>query len=219
MSDIIYTPPASSGGGQNPTANYIPLNDGTSNFVDSFIFQDSVNKVLYLTDDYGLTNFGLLCNKLNNNYIFGEITNGSAYYSATVNVSEVFGNDISRITSTNKQEFLNSGSTSEFITQDQNGLQGLYFNFSTAEFFFGDWNNVYNAWQTALVVKPNGNLIQFVNKSFSMGITPNDGCFFTTQKLTFTGSAIESTSSGGSSGKHLVINLNGNQYKIRLDNP
>ena len=48
MSDIIYTPPASGGGGggQNPTPNYIPLNNGTSNFIDSNIFND-FNNYLY----------------------------------------------------------------------------------------------------------------------------------------------------------------------------
>ena len=219
MSDIIFTPPASSGGGQNPTANYIPLNDGTSNFVDSFIFQDSVNKVLFLTDDYGSTNFGLFCDILNKYYSFGEITNSSAYYVAVPNNCEVYGNDTVVISSQNKQNFINSGSSKEFITEYNITKQGLYFNFASADFYFGDWNNVYFGWQTALIVKPNNNLIQFVNKNISMGINFNDNCFFTTEKLTFTGTAIESTSASGGSGKWLVIYLNGNSYKIRLDNP
>jgi hypothetical protein len=37
--------------------------------------------------------------------------------------------------------------------------------------------------------------------------------------LIFTGAALQSGSSGGSSGQHLVITLNGNQYKIDLKNP
>ena len=42
---------------------------------------------------------------------------------------------------------------------------------------------------------------------------------FTTSNLTFTGASLESGSSGGNSGQHLVITLNGNQYKIALQNP
>ena len=37
--------------------------------------------------------------------------------------------------------------------------------------------------------------------------------------LTFTGAGLQSSSSGGNSGEHLVITLNGNQYKIALQNP
>ena len=40
-----------------------------------------------------------------------------------------------------------------------------------------------------------------------------------TENLVFQGTNIQSNSSSGNSGEHLVITLNGNQYKIKLENP
>ena len=42
---------------------------------------------------------------------------------------------------------------------------------------------------------------------------------FTTNALIFTDAALQSNTSGGNSGEHLVITLNGTQYKIKLENP
>ena len=42
---------------------------------------------------------------------------------------------------------------------------------------------------------------------------------FVTESLIFSGTALQSNSAGGNSGQHLVIELNGNQYKIKLENP
>lgn len=40
-----------------------------------------------------------------------------------------------------------------------------------------------------------------------------------TSSITFTGTALQSNTSSGNSGEHLVITLNGVQYKIKLENP
>lgn len=40
-----------------------------------------------------------------------------------------------------------------------------------------------------------------------------------TENITFTGTALQSNTSSGNSGEHLVITLNGTQYKIALQNP
>jgi hypothetical protein len=40
-----------------------------------------------------------------------------------------------------------------------------------------------------------------------------------TENLTFTGAGLQSDSAGGNSGEHLVITLNGVQYKIKLELP
>lgn len=42
---------------------------------------------------------------------------------------------------------------------------------------------------------------------------------FTTNALIFTNAALQSNTSSGNSGEHLVITLNGTQYKIKLENP
>jgi hypothetical protein len=53
-----------------------------------------------------------------------------------------------------------------------------------------------------------------LNLNATAGITN-----FATTELNFTGASLESSSSGGSSGQHLVIVLNGTTYKIDLKNP
>jgi hypothetical protein len=62
----------------------------------------------------------------------------------------------------------------------------------------------------------------------NVNITANGGVNLTTSSsltmdinndLIFTGASLQSASAGGNSGQHLVITLNGTQYKIKLENP
>ena len=58
MSDIIYTPPASGGGGTtiNPTDNFIPVRSNATTFIDS-VLENGSN---YLYSNYGgFTGLGL----------------------------------------------------------------------------------------------------------------------------------------------------------------
>jgi hypothetical protein len=207
MSDIIYTPPASSGGGQNPTTNYIPLNNGTSNFVDSFIFNDKTNGLLYFTNDYGLTGFGLTCDNVSSYYAFGDLTNGGTF-EGSLGVAYVIGDILVSLSSANKQEVINDGQNQIIKTQDQNGIQGIYLSFNSFEYFFGDFNGVNN--QTYIFIKDQGKDILFN----TIGGTIRHNC----DLLQFDG-ALTSGSSGGNSGQHLQVTINGNQYKIKLENP
>ena len=56
-----------------------------------------------------------------------------------------------------------------------------------------------------------GNYIQILDSTKNIELL--------TTNLTFTGAALQSNTSGGNSGEHLVITLNGTQYKIKLENP
>jgi hypothetical protein len=47
----------------------------------------------------------------------------------------------------------------------------------------------------------------------------NNSIELLTTNLNFTGAALQSNTAGGNSGEHLVITLNGTQYKIKLENP
>ena len=119
MSDIIYTPPASSGGGQNPTTNYIPLNNGTSNFVDSNLFNDLNNNILksvFNGNDIGL--------RLDFNNIYCALGD----YNANVNGTSFFVDDANSVIKTNYAG---------------NNL-GLYLDFSVRTFTIGDIDNNYN---------------------------------------------------------------------------
>ena len=49
--------------------------------------------------------------------------------------------------------------------------------------------------------------------------TAAGGIQFMTPSLVFNDPALQSNTSGGSSGEHLVITLNGVQYKIKLELP
>ena len=94
------------------------------------------------------------------------------------------------------------------------GKQYIFFDFGTAQIIEtrksdSNWCLGYN--------------IDFVNKRITLG---DPGVNFTnvdvqvkSNTLTFTGADLESATSGGNSGQHLVITLNGTQYKIKLENP
>lgn len=71
--------------------------------------------------------------------------------------------------------------------------QGLYLDFSNRQFKLGDYMNNQNGYWL---------MIDDVN-----------------EELIFNGTNLESSTAGGNSGQHLVIVLNGNPYKIKLENP
>jgi len=75
---------------------------------------------------------------------------------------------------------------------------GLKLDFNNSIYQFGSYNSI-------------GNFIE-INDS-------NNSIELLTTNLNFTGAALQSNTSGGSSGEHLVITLNGTQYKIKLENP
>lgn len=75
---------------------------------------------------------------------------------------------------------------------------GIRLDFTNLIYQFGSYNSI-------------GNYIEINDTNNSVQIL--------TSNLNFTGAALESSSSGRSSGQHLVITLNGNQYKIDLKNP
>jgi hypothetical protein len=155
MSDIIYTPPASSGGGQNPTTNYIPLNNGTSNFVDSNIYnrKNVSTNYLLLSIDNPTDTITLGSSR----YDFaGFIYN----YGTTTNIEDIiFGNPangnslefyLDWNTFTNSYAFLQSNSTglyiddTKFVTR-KGGVGGsdigLNIDFNNNWYFLGDFSN------------------------------------------------------------------------------
>lgn len=88
---------------------------------------------------------------------------------------------------------------------------GFKLDFVNRGFYFGDFAGVYNS--TAILIEDTANEIVFQN-SQTTGFTE-----FKANQLKFTGSNLESGSSSGSSGQHLVIELNGVTYHIELKNP
>jgi hypothetical protein len=312
MSDIIFTPPASSGGTTiNPTNNFIPKRSNATTFVDSVLENgsnylysnyggftglglDFLNFVSYLGDWNNLINGttlvvndatsniftkyngfvqGINLNFTNNDYLFGNISNGFFYVNANnqyaeinvggvqylsldkINASATFfdyanGNGLEFI-APNKTFFLKVGSSNVisanygtsgnldigtnqakiicetansfvrigdvdaigngtiFSVDDSNKQivtftggtdNGISIDFASSRYYFGDFNGLNNS--THLFIGDSGQTI-----------------YFYTENLHFNGALLQSNSSSGNSGEHLVITLNGNQYKIKLENP
>jgi hypothetical protein len=89
-------------------------------------------------------------------------------------------------------------------------------------------NNTISTFDTAAV--NDGFKLDFTNNIYQFGSFNSAGNYIEindtnnsiellTTNLNFTGAALQSNTAGGNSGEHLVINLNGTQYKIKLENP
>jgi hypothetical protein len=99
----------------------------------------------------------------------------------------------------------------KFDTGLNDGLNGLKIDFITKKFFLGDWAGIYNG--TKLELDDNNSITKLINNQNS-GYTE-----IATNILRFTGPNLQSNSAGGNSGEHLIIELNGAEYKIKLENP
>lgn len=232
MSDIIYTPPASSGGVQNPTTDFIPLNNGTSSFVDSNIRNTKGNGNLLTLDIDNLNDyFGLGSNRYDYtgvNYNFNSVGNLEYIYfgNAANSCSLEFLLDWN--TFTNSYAFLQANTTglyiddTKFLTK-KGGVGGsdigLLLDFTSKIYNIGDWIGLNNI--SYLSVDDDNALVLLSTKgttSFLVDGT-SDKLTFTTKYLNFVGATLQSGSASGNSGQHLVITLNGTAYKIQLLNP
>jgi len=116
------------GGGQNPTTDYIPLNNGTSNFVDSNLLNFIDNKLSTI---------------FSNGDEFGISVNFASY--------RLFLGDFNSITS---GIFINVDNISEFITTAYQGSDiGLGLNFASRKFYLGDFQSFNNG--TYLLINDN----------------------------------------------------------------
>jgi hypothetical protein len=264
MSDIIFTPPASSGGTTiNPTNDFIPVRSNATTFIDSNIVNvvdtllysqftngllfginlDFVNKFTYLGDfDFNWNGtsiqiddnnqfiktlnqgnqIGLKLDFANNYYQLGD-------YGLTANYTYLLIDDL------NKSVFLGNSSidSSGFYYQytgsgDNNCTISIGVPADSVGFLFlddkGNPPNSYlylkSRYQIQLVSNNNGNIILDANSINSIILDPNsDKQTFTTNDLNFIGAGLQSNTAGGNSGEHLIITLNGSQYKIKLENP
>jgi len=78
---------------------------------------------------------------------------------------------------------------------------GLFLDFANNVYSLGDYNGL--NLNTSMFIDDNNKLITFKTEG----------------SLIFTGLSLQSPSSGGNSGEHLIIVLNGNTYKIKLELP
>lgn len=85
--------------------------------------------------------------------------------------------------------------------------QGIRLDMDEHMYYFGDWDN--NGNSTKIIINDDNQIILFAANEL----------MFTAENLTFTGTGIVSSTSGGNSGLHLVVNINNEQFCIKLENP
>jgi hypothetical protein len=176
----------------------------------SMIFDTAAETII--TYNNGIAN-GLNFDYGSNVYTFGDFT-------GTANATHFIIDDSSELINTFSQGF----------------SIGLSLDFANQVYNFGDFSNVLNGtyimvdnsaqeiktWHTG---SNRGLLLDFANLIYTLGdyngstnqyyITIDDGL----GELRFNGANLQSNSASGSSGEHLVIWLNGSNYKIKLENP
>ena len=116
MSDIIYTAPVSAGTTINPTNQRIPVRQNATTFIDSFLEQGGT----YLYSNYGgFTGLGL-----------------------------DFGNRVTYIGDWNNliggTTFVVNDAAEEIYTRKSGLVNGIYINYSSNYYQFGDFNNIIN---------------------------------------------------------------------------
>jgi hypothetical protein len=104
----------------------------------------------------------------------------------------------------------NNGTIFSVYNSNDNGLY-LGFNAANRKFYLGDYQGTFNS--TSFEIDDDAQTI-LIKNSQTTGSTTIEG-----NQLIFTGANLESNTSSGSSGQHLVITLNGVVYHIDLKNP
>lgn len=191
----------------NRKYNSIVVNDST----DSFYFTTSYNQA---NTDQDL--FYALNSSTSNRFV--KIGDFNSYANNTSLIVDDANAWIYTTTS--------SGNNGFFITNDS--------------CFFGSNNGDYIGLRTEvssgrITARTGGNIIEglnldFYNSQYTLGgIVANNNFIIIddvansienkTSSLVFTGAALQSNTSSGNSGEHLIITLNGTQYKIALQNP
>jgi len=127
-----------------------------------------------------------------------------------------------------------------FVLNYYGGDIGIKFNFLTGVFNYGNWGaNIYslslvfanNTIYTSNYYATYGTFVDYTNKKTYLGDYDNnlgianlklDYTIFTlnnTTRINLNGTGITSNTSGGTSSTHLIVFINGTQYKIQLRNP
>lgn len=215
----------------NGTGEYgINLDDTTGKFVlgdynndrkyNSFVVNDDAN-TFYLTTSFNQAN-----------------TDQDLFYisNATSSIRFVKLGDFNNYT--NGISLIVDDANNTIITNNYNGMNGIWVTPSFT--IFGQANTTTKLYFSidyglnSLSLRTTSDISTGIE--LSLGGNYKLGCFnlgttwleidnnaesftFNTQELFFTGAALQSNTSGGNSGEHLVITLNGTQYKIALQNP
>jgi hypothetical protein len=159
MSDIIYTPPVSGGGGGttiNPTNNFIPVRSNATTFIDSVLENGSD----YLKSIYSTNDIGLKLDFANNLYQLGDYNGSNAsilvletyiggiYQGDDLGIGLDFGNNLYKLgdfsSVSSGTSFLIDVASSTMYTKHSGQQEGLFFDFVNDYFQIGDFGSTNN---------------------------------------------------------------------------
>jgi hypothetical protein len=204
------------------------INDNTENIYTKYsgapngINIDFVNSI-YQFGNIG-TNTAIYVDDSNQLIQFNISGNQIALFDQLNNVTDIgYGGSMLQLRQVNNNCFLgdynftaggyylaidNSGNQINTISMALGGAYGLKLDFSNNAFILGDRAGLNNG--TYIYVEDSSpSLIESQCDTFNLSIST----------LSFNGASLQSNTAGGNSGEHLVITLNGSQYKIKLENP
>ena len=205
----------------------ISIGDVTSNYSSLWFSVDRANEIIYTQKQS--VNKGLYLDFGNENYLFGDFnfTTNGIYLLINNNNGQILSSGYGSSVGLNLDFSINRFYFGDynfningtcFIVDDSaqlisttNGVDkvGLSLDLSGFSFYLGDFNGLNNA--SYIWIKDSSKSI-LLNTSAGTIVNICDN-------LVFNGVPLQSNTAGGSSGEHLVINLNGSQYKIALLNP
>lgn len=172
---------------------------------------DQLNGIYSFGDYAG--GMGLEWDNGNNEFVLKQqgleyivVGNSTAYFGQRVNFSYKIDYNTSILSIGDNGGVLYStlfvvNANAELIFTETGGAsRGIYLDFQNTQYKFGDFNAV------------NKNTYIYIEDG-------NETIHFRTNTLDFNGAPLQSNTAGGSSGEHLVLTLNGIQYKIQLLNP
>jgi hypothetical protein len=235
-----------SGGGVNPTSQYIPYNNAGT-FADSYLINNTNDFIL--NSFYGGVIQGFLLNFDGGEFVFGynETTDNNNIFKSGTNC--IMGDGFNNLNQTK----LIINDTNQFIrTQEGNIIKGIDFRFDTEVYNFGTENYMLNVdtGNNQMQTWTNGVKygLRITNTSTELGSYSSGGCgigidsttnnitltassnifmgtgnvtqfTFGANKLTFNGANLVATGVHTATANHLKVTVNGANYVIQLLTP
>jgi hypothetical protein len=237
MSDIIYTPPASGGGGTNPTNNIIPVNK-SGVFQDSSIVDNagvtSTNQGQGTGDPFGwyvdfnnyLVNIGDVSFLNNGIYLSIDDYGGvlQTYYSGQIRGLILdFNSNIYYLGNQNQSniQLIDQANNYNFLTY----LNGQGYGINTLltstrnETYLGDFDGNYT--NDRIVINGTQKSIKLTTNNFATEFLIDGGSdklTFTANFLNFVGTSLTDSTIVTPAGRNLKVTINGTTYHIPLYN-
>jgi len=174
--------------------------------------------------NYNSIDYGLLIDFGSSELYLGDLS------GATLSVIEMIGRNINIRNINNNFSLKFDDNNAEIVSTFGGPDVGMKLSFTANEYLFGDFGYVFNG--HSLIIDDggeiiytkgsntqNGLILDFGSEKFTLGSTTEYIGIDTLNNTLIAGANLTSGTSGGNSGQHLKININGTNYKIELKNP